>query len=93
MWKKIRIKYDLVQTHLVELATDGAVSMVGLHEGFATKLKREVLHLFRTHCIAHEEAIASKDSVKAITHMASLKKLSKRLHGWIGKSFLRNEAL
>ena len=92
-WKKTKIKYDLDQTHLVGLATDGATSMVGVHEGFATKLKREVLHLFRTHCIAHREALASKDAVEAISPMASLEKLSNRIHGWIGKSFLRNEAL
>ena len=93
VWKKTRIKYDLDQTHLVGLATDGAASMVGVHKGFATKLKREVLHLFRIHCIAHREALASKDVVEAISTMASLEKLSNRLYRWIGKSFLRNEAL
>ena len=92
-WNKTRIKYDLDQTHLIELATDGTASMVGVHEGFATKLKREVLHLFRTHCIAYREALASKDTVEAISPMASLEKLSNRLYGWIEKSFLRNEAL
>ena len=92
-WKNNRIKYDLDLTHLVGLAIDGAASRVGVHEGFATKLKREVLHLFRTHCIAHKEAPASKDAVEAISHVASLEKLSNRLYGWIGKSFLRNEAL
>ena len=90
---KTRIKYDLDQTHLIGLATDGAASMVGVHEGFATKLKRKVLHLFRTHCIAHKEALASKDAVEAISPMASLEKLLNKLYGWIGKSFLRNEAL
>jgi len=88
-----RIKYDLDQTHLVGFATDGAASTVGVHEDFATKLKREILHLFRTHCIAHREALASKDAMEAISPMALLEKLSNKLHGWIGKSFLRNEAL
>ena len=92
-WKKTRIKYDLDQTHLVGHATDRAASIVGVHEGFATKLKREVLHLFITHCIAHREALASKDAVEAISPMASLEKLLNRLYGWIGKPFLRNEAL
>ena len=67
--------------------------MVGVHEGFTTKLKREVLHLFRTHCIAPREALASKDAVEAITPLTSLEKLSNRLHEWIGKSFLRNKVL
>jgi len=79
-WKKTNNKYDLVQNHLVGLATDGAASMVGVHEGFTTKLKREVLHLFRTHCIAHREALTSKDVVEAITPLTSLEKLSNRLH-------------
>ena len=92
-WKKTRIKYDLNQTHLVGLATDGAAFMIVVHEGFATKLKREVLHLFRTHCIAHREALASKDALEAIPSMASLEKLSNRLYGWMRKLFLRNEAL
>ncbi len=39
-WKKTSNKYDLVQSYLVGLATDEAASMVGMHEGFATKLKR-----------------------------------------------------
>ena len=47
------MKYDLIQTDLVGLAIDGVASMVGVHEGFATKLKRKVLHLFRTHYIIH----------------------------------------
>ena len=92
-WKKTRIKYDLDQIHLVRLAINGVASMVGVHEGFAIKLKREVLHLFRRHCIAHRKALASKDVVEAISPMASLEKLSNRLYGWIGKSFLRNETL
>ena len=54
-WKKIRIKYDLVQSQLVGLAIDGDASMIDVHEGFVTKLKREVLHLFRIHCIAHRK--------------------------------------
>ena len=79
-WKKTSNKYDLVQSHLVGLATNGVAYMVGVHEGFATKLKREVLHLFRTHGIAHREALASKDAVEAITPLTSLEKLSNRLH-------------
>jgi hypothetical protein len=37
--------------------------------------------------------LASKDAVEAITPLTSLEKLSNRLHGWIGKSFFRNEVL
>jgi hypothetical protein len=92
-WKKTSNKYDLVQSHLVGLTTDGVASMVGVHEGFATKFKRKVLHLFRIHCIAHREALALKDAVETITPLTSLEKLSNRLHGWIGKFFLRNEVV
>ena len=63
VWKKTRIKYDLDQTHLFGLAMNGLASMVSVHKGFVTKLKREVLHLFRIHCIVHREALASKDAV------------------------------
>ena len=64
-----------------------------MHEGFATKLNREVLHLFRTHCKVQKEALAFKNAMEAISPVASLEKLYNKLHGWIGKSFLRNEAL
>ena len=86
-WKKTRIKYDLVQTHLVELAIHGAAFMVSMHEGFVTKLKREVLHLFRTHCIAYGKALASKDGIEAITPVASMDRLSNKVYRWIGKFF------
>ena len=92
-WKKTSNKYDLVQSHIVGLATNGVASMVGVHEGFATKLKREILHLFKTHCIALREALASKDAVEAITPPTLLEKLFKRLHGWIGKYFLKNKSM
>ena len=81
----------MVQIHFDEFAADGAISMVGVH--FATKLNREVLHLFRTHCIVYKKALTYKDGVETITHVASLEKLFNRLNGWIGKSFLRNKAL
>ena len=45
-WKKTSNKYDLVQSHLVGLATNGVASMVGVHEGFATKLKRERSYIY-----------------------------------------------
>ena len=83
----------MLQSHLIGLATNGVVSIVGVHEGFATKLKKEALHLYKTHCIVNREALASKDVVKAIIPLASLEKISNRLHGWIEKFILRNEAL
>ena len=91
--EETRIEYDLVQSHLIGFDTDGDASMVGMYEGPTTKLKKKVLHLFRTHCIVHTEALASKDAVKAIILIALLEKLFNRLHGWIGKFFLKNQAL
>ena len=67
--------------------------MIGVFKGFVMKLKTKVLHLFRTYCVAHREPLASKDTMKAITSMASLEKLFNTLHRWIGKSFLRNKVL
>ena len=48
--------------------------MVDIDKGFATKLKKEVLQLYRTHCIAYKEALTSKDEVEAITPIASFEK-------------------
>ena len=53
----------------------------------AMKLNKEVLHLFKIHCIARREALASKDVMEAITLVALFEKLFNKLHECIGKSF------
>ena len=61
-WTNTCTMYRLQSSKLVGLATDGAVAMLGVHNGFATKLKRDITGLFSIHCIAHWEALAASDA-------------------------------
>jgi hypothetical protein len=61
-WISASNLYGLQSGKLVGLATDGAAAMVGVHNNFAMKLKRDIPGLFRVHYIAHREALASSDA-------------------------------
>ena len=65
-WISTCVLYKLQSSKLVGLATDGAAAMLGVHNGFAAKLKRDVPELFSVHCIAYREALAASDAFKKI---------------------------
>ena len=50
------------------LATDGALAMLGVHNDFEIKLKRDIAGLFSVHCIAHWEALATSDAFKKLSN-------------------------
>ena len=54
-WTNTCTLYRLQSSKLVGLATDG------VHNRFASKLKRDVVGLFNVHCIAYREALATSD--------------------------------
>lgn len=92
-WMSTCALYRLESSKLVGLATDGAAAMLGVHNGFAAKLKRDVPGLFSVHCIAHREALAASDAFKKIKQLGFLERLANRIYGWIGMSSLRNGEL
>jgi hypothetical protein len=65
-WISTCTLYILQNSKLVDLATDGTAAMLGVHNDFATKLKRDIPGLFSVHCIAHREALATSDAFKKI---------------------------
>ena len=75
------------------LATDGAATMLGVHNGFAAKLKRDIAGLFSVHCITHREALAASNAFKRTKQLAFLERLANRVYGWVGMSSLRNGEL
>jgi hypothetical protein len=89
-WISTCALYKLQNSKLVGLATDGAAAMLGVHNGFAAKLKRDVPGLFSVHCIAHREALAASDAFKKIKQLGFLERLANRVYGWVGMSSLRN---
>ena len=92
-WTSTCTLYRLQSSKLVGLATDGALAMLGVHNGFATKLKRDIPRLFGVHCIAHREALATSDAFKKTKQLAFLERLPNRVYGWVGMSSLRNGEL
>ena len=83
--------YILKSSKLVNLATDGTSSMLGMHNGFAAKLKIDVTGLFNVHCITHREALAASDAFKKIKQLGSLERLANRVYSWVGMSSLQIE--
>ena len=43
-------------------ATDGAVCMTSVHQRMVIRLRDLVSYMVGTHCIAHREALATKDA-------------------------------
>jgi hypothetical protein len=52
-WTNTSSLYELQSGKLLGLTTDGTTTMVGVYIGFTTKIKRDILRLLSTHCIAH----------------------------------------
>ena len=55
-----KLGFDLLK--LVAIATDGAACMTGVHKGVVARLRDQGSQLVGTHCIAHREALATKDA-------------------------------
>ena len=54
---------------LVDLATNGVPTIVGVHNAFVAKLKKDILRLLNSvHCIAHRNILASFDAFKKVKH-------------------------
>ena len=52
---------DIKTTHLVSVATDGALSMTGAHRGFVALLQNSLNRkLLSFHCILHQEALCAQ---------------------------------
>ena len=77
----------------MDLTTNGAPAMLGVHNGFAAKLKRDIVGLFSIHCIAHWEALTASDAFKKFKQLAFLERLTNRMYGWISMFSLRNGEL
>ena len=92
-WINTCTLYRLQSSKLVSLATDGAAAMLGVHNGFAAKLKRDIAGLFGVHCIAHREALATSNTFKKTKQLAFLERLANRVYGWVGMSSHRNGEL
>ena len=87
-WTNTCTMYRLQSSKLMGLAIDGAVAMLGVHNGFAAKLKRDIVGLFSVHCIAHWEALAASDAFKRTKQLAYLERLANRVYGWVDMSSL-----
>lgn len=53
----------------VGLITYWAVTMLDVHNDFATKFQRDISWLFSVHYIAHREALAASDDFKKINQL------------------------
>ncbi|CAI7797512.1 unnamed protein product [Closterium sp. NIES-54] len=47
---------------IVAISTDGAGVMIGTERGLVVRLRQRIPHLVGTHCIAHREVLAAKES-------------------------------
>jgi hypothetical protein len=67
--------------------------MVGVHNVYAIKLKRDIPRLYSVHCIVHREALASSDAFKRIKQLGFIERLANQMYSWIGMYALRNGEL
>ena len=88
MHEQAHALYRLQSSKLLGLAIDRAPTILGVHNGFVPKLKRNIPRLFIIHCIIHCEALATSDAFKKIKQLGFLHRLANRIYNWIGMSFL-----
>ena len=55
---------DFLKTHLISIATDGAVVLTGEVSGLVVRLKEKFRNVQSGHCLAHRLELAVKDALK-----------------------------
>ena len=82
-WINTCVLYKLQSSKLVGLATNGATTMLSVHNDFVAKFKRDVPGLFSVHYIAHREALAASDGFKKIKQLDFFERLANKVYGWV----------
>ena len=85
--------YGLDASCLVGFCTDGAKVMTGRHNGVAAKLKKDIGHVFVTHCIAHRLCLATSDAAESVDYVETYASTIQSLHSYMNHSSLRKEEL
>ena len=74
----------------VGFGSNGASSMTGIHEGFETKLLREVHHLLCIDCVAHRKALAITHASNYFHEFSYIDQLANKVYSWLGESAKRH---
>ena len=85
--------YCLDASFVIGFGSDGAKVVTGRHNGVATKLKRDIGHVFAIHCIAHRLALASSDAAESVDYIGTYASTLQSLHHYVNHSSLRKEEL
>ena len=80
-------------SNMVGFGSDGASVMTGYRNGVASKIKRNVQHVFSIHCVAHRLALASGDAADKVDYLTTLSSTLKLLHSCVHHSSIRMESL
>ena len=86
-------EYRLVVSNMVGFGSDGASVMTGCRNGFASKIKRDVHHVFSIHCVAHWLALTYGDAADKVDYLVTFASTLKSLHSYIHHSSVRMESL
>ena len=70
----------------VALATDGPSSTTGHCTGLATRMRAKVPTFINVHCIAHREALATKDEARVFLEFQMLDCFANKVYEWMGFS-------
>lgn len=65
-FSRLDLDHLLDSNNLKGLGTDGAATMIGVHNGVATKLSEKIDHLVSVHCAAHKLQLSVLQSCKDI---------------------------
>ena len=69
----------------VDLATDGASSMMGHCMGLAARMHAEVSTLINVHCISYHDALVAGHATRAFLGFQMLNCFADKVYEWVGR--------
>ena len=69
LWNKVAFDYDLEVSKHVDVACDGAASIIGRRNSLFKKMTEQNPVTYTVHCHAHHLALACTDTMKELQHI------------------------
>ena len=77
---------NIEKLNLVGWASDGCEVMLGIHSGVQSRLKQDVPYLTSIHCVAHREALASRQAAAKVPYLQKVESILRAVYSYFSRS-------
>ena len=75
------------------IVTNGTAYKTDVHQRVVARFEDLVSHLVEIHCIAHREALATKDVNDEFQYFGFIDRAANKVYEWLGRSVIRRGML